>query len=173
MFCRSLTVRKITSTTWYWTHDGESWRAGHLIRYWIPFFPGSKILIAKQYSKKKDVPWSIFIIKGVILLNSSTNLILNCFNRKLTTKQTYNLLRLFRPNTPKKVFLIKQLEQKKKKKTKKEFYADVTSFLILYPFWGFFALKILKQQFCHNTFYSNFQTLCCCNITPKSEKFNA
>ena len=118
MFCRSLTVRKITSTTWYWTHDGESWRAGHLIRYWIPFFPGSKILIAKQYSKKKDVPWSIFIIKGVILLNSSTNLILNCFNRKLTTKQTYNLLRLFRPNTPKKVFLIKQLEQKKKKNQK-------------------------------------------------------
>ena len=127
----------------------------------------------KTILQKKGVPWSIFIIEGVILLNSSTNLILNCFSKKFTTKQTYNLLRLFRPNTPKKVFLIKQLEQKPKKNNcLKEFYADVTSSLILDPFWGFFALKILKQQFCQNTFYSNFQTLCCCNITSKSEKFS-
>ena len=70
----------------------------------------------KTILQKKGVPWSIFIIEGVILLNSSTNLILNCFSKKFTTKQTCNLLRLFRPNTPKKVFLIKQLEQKTKKK---------------------------------------------------------
>ena len=45
----------------------------------------------------------------------------------------------------------------------------------IYQFFGHFAPKISKQEFCQLNFVilPNFQTLCCCTLYKKSEKLNA
>ena len=112
---------------WHWILNEDSLMAFHSIIHWITILPWSKKLISEQFFPKDIVPRSIFIIEGVMLINTSTNL-------KQKFQLTTNVDGFSKKEKKRKKIFFKQKQKHKNNNNKNsnnndcltQFYADIT-----------------------------------------------